>query len=401
MKHLITFLTFSTLSGIALSQPDITLWVAPDGYHDHHDHSNMVPLPCDSSYYLFYSQEPGIIPIAIKNEGSGVLVVTDIITEAIEGASISTNVSFPQLISAGEVLTVDVNYQLPSEYVNGINGSIAIQSNDPDHGFCTVNLEVGIPCSFDWVWDVSPIGDYGSVNATCTAPSAIIRENSGDYVPHPIQFVGRDSFTFHIYDTASETSSQSMRLIEGGAIIPKAFLAGFEASTNKQVFSVILNENGTGDVMIEAETDIDGNVLIQRNLAVDSSVYIDGTLQVEALFQESDINLKKDISPIKQGVQKIMQLQPYSYFLRNPKSSADIQYGFTAQQIESVMPELVHTNDDELKSVNYIQIIPWLTAALQEQNAKIQELEHELQAYREMERRFENIEAILEKNGLE
>ncbi len=64
MKHLITVVIFNTFASIAVSQPMMTLWVSPDGYHDHHDHSNIVAFPCDSNYYIFYTHQPGILPIA-------------------------------------------------------------------------------------------------------------------------------------------------------------------------------------------------------------------------------------------------------------------------------------------------------------------------------------------------
>jgi hypothetical protein len=55
------------------------------------------------------------------------------------------------------------------------------------------------------------------------------------------------------------------------------------------------------------------------------------------------------------------------------------QMGFIAQELESVLPNSVHTDKsaDAIKSVDYISIIPVLTKALQEQQeliAKQQEL---------------------------
>ncbi len=51
------------------------------------------------------------------------------------------------------------------------------------------------------------------------------------------------------------------------------------------------------------------------------------------------------------------------------------QYGFVAQELEQVLPNLVSTDSSGLKSVNYIAVIPLLVEAIKEQNAKIESLE--------------------------
>jgi hypothetical protein len=51
------------------------------------------------------------------------------------------------------------------------------------------------------------------------------------------------------------------------------------------------------------------------------------------------------------------------------------QFGFVAQELETAIPEVVYTDQDTMKSVNYVQLIPWLTAALQEQQQTIAKLE--------------------------
>ncbi|MBN1186453.1 MAG: tail fiber domain-containing protein, partial [Bacteroidales bacterium] len=63
-------------------------------------------------------------------------------------------------------------------------------------------------------------------------------------------------------------------------------------------------------------------------------------------------------------------------------------YGFTAQELEEVFPELVsteaHPPEDEkgepliYKSINYIEMIPILTQAIQEQQEEIEDLKKEL-----------------------
>ncbi|MFA4890705.1 MAG: tail fiber domain-containing protein, partial [Candidatus Paceibacterota bacterium] len=85
----------------------------------------------------------------------------------------------------------------------------------------------------------------------------------------------------------------------------------------------------------------------------------------------SDINLKKNITDMGYGLDTLMSLRPVEY---NWKSEADgnaKSLGFIAQEIEGVLPKLVTTDDNGLKQLNTIGLIPVLTKAVQELNDKI------------------------------
>jgi Chaperone of endosialidase len=96
---------------------------------------------------------------------------------------------------------------------------------------------------------------------------------------------------------------------------------------------------------------------------------------------------------------KIMNLKPICYdfdkacaqFMSLPTNK---QFGFTAQNVESVFPELVSLihqpaneysspefskNGLDYKAVNYIQIIPILTQAIQEQQEQIIKLQKQVE----------------------
>ena len=55
-----------------------------------------------------------------------------------------------------------------------------------------------------------------------------------------------------------------------------------------------------------------------------------------------------------------------------------LQHGFVAQEVEKIMPELVKTQPNGLKSVNYLAVIPILVEAMKEQNTKIEMLDAEI-----------------------
>lgn len=125
--------------------------------------------------------------------------------------------------------------------------------------------------------------------------------------------------------------------------------------------------------------------------------YFEGDVFVSGSFTSaSDRKFKEDINelPRKEMISKIMKLQPSSYYYKQDKQvkfGNGLQYGFVAQDVEKVFPDLVKNvkqpvlkkpgadgnsifDDSELvefKSVNYIGMIPILTKALQEHETEM------------------------------
>jgi hypothetical protein len=108
-------------------------------------------------------------------------------------------------------------------------------------------------------------------------------------------------------------------------------------------------------------------------LQVKDSVYVGGNVSASAYTTRSDYNLKDDIFDLKYGLNDILQLQPVEYIY---KSNGSKQLGFIAQDIGTILPEVV--SFEESMSVNYQAIIPILTKAIQEQQALIKALEQRI-----------------------
>ncbi|WP_413559925.1 tail fiber domain-containing protein [Bdellovibrio sp. HCB209] len=88
------------------------------------------------------------------------------------------------------------------------------------------------------------------------------------------------------------------------------------------------------------------------------------------LTQNSDVRLKKDIKTIPSSLAKIDQIRGVSYnwidFSRDPKT----QLGVIAQEVEPIFPELVRTDNEGIKSVNYLGFIAPLINAVKELHHK-------------------------------
>ena len=83
------------------------------------------------------------------------------------------------------------------------------------------------------------------------------------------------------------------------------------------------------------------------------------------------------------NISVINKLKPVSYEKRNNLKSSEYlikENGFIAQELQKVLPNLVHETDNQEKilSVNYTSIIPILTKGIQEQQEEIIELKKEI-----------------------
>ena len=103
----------------------------------------------------------------------------------------------------------------------------------------------------------------------------------------------------------------------------------------------------------------------------------DGWLQ-GALIQNSDARLKKNIQPIQDPLEKINQLNGYSYNWKDPQADPSTQMGLLAQELQKVYPELVKQYDKGILSVNYMGLIPVLIESIKEQEKRIKELKRKL-----------------------
>jgi len=88
----------------------------------------------------------------------------------------------------------------------------------------------------------------------------------------------------------------------------------------------------------------------------------------------SDERLKKNIEPLKSSLDKVMHLNGVSYEWKVAETQGkgrDI--GLIAQEVESVLPELVHTDSKGYKALSYDRMAPVFVEAIKEQQRVIQE----------------------------
>lgn len=87
----------------------------------------------------------------------------------------------------------------------------------------------------------------------------------------------------------------------------------------------------------------------------------------------SDATLKTNITGIDNALDIVAQLQGVEFRWGSDGSKSA---GVIAQELEEILPHLVHTSADGIKSVSYNGIIAYLIEAVNELSDKVRELEN-------------------------
>ena len=145
------------------------------------------------------------------------------------------------------------------------------------------------------------------------------------------------------------------------------FAGDFEGGIRMDIAKDSLYGVGIGGVPTKTET-----VKVYGNISYTGSI-----------SGASDQRYKTSIRNLDGALEKVLSLKPKSYLWDqegHPDNnfSDGLQYGLIAQEVEAIIPELVHTGNDGYKSVNYTQLIPFLIQSVQEQNKEIEALKKEL-----------------------
>ena len=131
-------------------------------------------------------------------------------------------------------------------------------------------------------------------------------------------------------------------------------------------------------------------IKVARQSANDTFVIIGGGLTATGnitAFASSDKRLKENIIPIDNALEKIEKLDGVEfdwtdeYIQRESNGKGEDNYffrkhdvGLIAQQVESVLPEVVATRDDGYLAIKYEKIVPLLVECIKELKKEINEL---------------------------
>ena len=107
---------------------------------------------------------------------------------------------------------------------------------------------------------------------------------------------------------------------------------------------------------------------LSGNLSVTGTITASGDITAF-----SDERTKMHVETITEALYKVKQLRGVSYI---SKFNMEPRIGVIAQEVERVIPEVVHTHSEGLKSVAYQNLVGLLIEAIKDLTARVEELEN-------------------------
>lgn len=109
--------------------------------------------------------------------------------------------------------------------------------------------------------------------------------------------------------------------------------------------------------------------------APSQALHVGGNVQADSYLYNSDIRLKNNIHTTK-GLETILNLRGVDFqWIKNGEQGL----GFVAQEVEKTLPQIVKTDAQGYKSVNYAAITASLVEAVKEQQKEIEVLKKEVE----------------------
>lgn len=145
-------------------------------------------------------------------------------------------------------------------------------------------------------------------------------------------------------------------------------------------FSAATGGTNTEYMRIEGST---GNIGIGCATPT-AKLHVAGTIRSTVVINTaalacSDSRFKKNVTPITSALNSVLSMNGVTYYWRKNKFpqwnfNDKKQVGFIAQDLELIYPELVNTDEEGYKSVDYAKLAPILVEAIKEQQQLIEML---------------------------
>ena len=143
------------------------------------------------------------------------------------------------------------------------------------------------------------------------------------------------------------------------------------------------SSSGGGSSLLSGST-----YVLSGNTQIFGSLMVTGDI---CAYWTSD-NRLKNIQESCRGLEIIKKLQPVTYTWNDlakelyPTKDDNLHFGLVAQEVEKVAPEIVHQNNNEFKTIDYVELIPILIQAVKEQQKQIKDLTEDLEYYKNYNR---------------
>jgi hypothetical protein len=106
---------------------------------------------------------------------------------------------------------------------------------------------------------------------------------------------------------------------------------------------------------------------------------VNGDIRCTSLTETSDARLKTDIMPLNNALATVTALNGVSFRWKDPEMGNGDQIGLVAQEVETVVPELVSEDSDGYKSVSYSKMTAVLVESIKELQEQISAQQTEIE----------------------
>lgn len=162
--------------------------------------------------------------------------------------------------------------------------------------------------------------------------------------------------------------------------------AGTSGITQSEADGRYVNVSGdtmTGDLNVTGHTvsaqtvDVTNIEALQINISGNTNNNAinvnNGGVTAKAFYESSDISLKENIAPITKEATNAVDCLAFKQFNFKDDKDKTIKYGVIAQEVEAAgLPNLVSTNEEGVKSVDYISLLILKIEALEKRIAELE-----------------------------
>lgn len=257
--------------------------------------------------------------------------------------------------------------------ISGIGGNINIDAGAAGtHG--TVNLQA--------------LGGNVNIGATGGAAKLNVQTNIGNVLSLTGLDVSNTSNTLEVSSVEEAKAAFFSRSGNTGTTNPVVLINENNANASASTLRINggatsatgISVNSTSTFGLQRIVEFKNNNTDRFFVENNGNTTINGDLLVTGgFFNPSDFSYKKQINTLKNSLSNILSIRGTNYYWKDQELRGEkLQFGVIAQEIEKVFPNLVNTNEEGYKSVNYIGLVPVLIEATKEQQTIIDNQEEEI-----------------------
>jgi hypothetical protein len=317
------------LSNTSSNEPNTEITL----YRESNDTSATLSLVGTDDHHLLGSRR-GDVTLSVRSNGNAVLMGVDAYpgTMRIDGSGVKVDGNL-DVVSGTFSMQQGSNSSLRAALVGSSNGSFAITVSSSNA--LLVGNE-GQACA------LAVQGSTVSVNGSLNLP----RDGSA------VIDVGGCNVTLH----------------SGGLVMSNV---GAE-------FGVTITSNGSAAMTASSNVSFGVQGKGHTLSVQESLVTVEGRVEAKEYYTLSDKRAKTDIQVVDDALEKLCRIHGYTFRHKHSNSESEKQVGLLAQEVQYIMPELVHTDSQGMLSVAYGNMAGLFVEAIRSLDERLRSLSLQL-----------------------